>query len=57
MNVKTNIKAGPNVTLKRGIVNHNQTQVQRTRGLKVQTGVKAGPIEIRELVIKTTVKP
>ena len=46
MTVKTSIKAGPihNVTLKRGVINHNETQAQeRTRGLKVKTSVKAGP--------------
>ena len=48
MTIKTHIKAGPG---NGGILfNHNQTQVQadlrsaeRTRGLKVKSGVKAGP--------------
>ena len=33
---------------------YNQTQTieRRTRGLSVKTGIKAGPIEIRELTIR-----
>ena len=37
MKTKTNIKAG---ALR---WNHNETQLQRTRGFKVKSGVKAGP--------------
>ncbi len=47
LSVKTGVKAGPghgDVTLKRGVINHNETQAQeRTRSFNVKTGVKAGP--------------
>lgn len=43
MTIKTSIKAGPRHEFGHGIANHNETQTaERTRSLKVKSGVKAG---------------
>ena len=56
MILKTNIKAGNRTGVAdnggRTTWNHNETSIQRTRSLKVKSGVKAGPIEVREIPIR-----
>ena len=55
MQVKTNVKSGSGGTGGGSNTQHNEAQVRAaTRGLKVQTGVKAGTIRFNEFVIKKT---